>query len=191
MFGIGASLTVASWTDAERITADFSAGSFAIEASVNNQWSSASEMTFSSAGMFPGTVTAAPVFVRTTPDSTTAGSLRLAGNGVSGGASSVANQLLYRVTASTITPAQVQSFTCPNTGTPSGTFVLGSAAEWVVLAENQSANGSQRVNAAAGNVVAYCFQIRLSQSAPSSVQGLSTTHTWVWNAESLSEAGTP
>lgn len=189
VFGCGASMTVAAWTDAEQTTAEFSAGTFAIEASIDGQWGSSREMTFNSAGMFPGTVVAAPVFVRTTPDSTTAGLLRLTGNGASGGAAGIAGQLQYRVTATTLTPTQIAAFSCPNAPGSEGAYVLGTSTTWVALSNIQQAATSQEASSEAGNVIAYCFEVRLSPDAPSDVQGTSTEHTWVWDAQSLSEVG--
>ena len=82
VFGVGATATVAAWTDSETADGSFKAGTFNIELSINDQWTSDNEMTFDSAPMFPGSKVYAPVFVRTSPSTSIDGDLTVKGNGI-------------------------------------------------------------------------------------------------------------
>ena len=68
VLGIGASATVAAWTDTETGSGEFQAGAFLLEANIDGSWSSTRQMTFDAGAMYPGSVVYAPVRLRTSPD---------------------------------------------------------------------------------------------------------------------------
>ncbi|RBP68120.1 putative ribosomally synthesized peptide with SipW-like signal peptide [Brevibacterium sanguinis] len=186
VFGIGSAATMAAWTDTESATGSFTAGRFAIELSVDKSWSNSREMTFNAGGMFPGKVVHAPVFVRTSADTTMKGRISVAGGGVSGTPNALAQSLSYKaVTKSFATAAEAMAAACDDSAFTSGAdYVFGSASSSRPLQTGATGSTQQSLQAAAGSVQLYCFRVELASSAPNSAQGQSATHTWTFTAES-------
>ncbi|WP_404287408.1 SipW-dependent-type signal peptide-containing protein [Glutamicibacter arilaitensis] len=189
VFGIGASATLAAWTDTELTTAEFTAGSFAIEASVNGAWGSSTQMTFSGQNMYPGATAYAPVFIRTTPNSTSDALVTASGAGVTG-STGVGSALQYRTVTTTLAAGGASSYTC-NAGNFSGSaqYVFGSSSTSVSLSGQRTATIKQEAQSGMKNVVAYCFEVQLPLTTPSSAQGTTAMHTWTWNAQSTPLGG--
>src|SRR5690625_2824795 len=82
VLGVGATATVAAWTDQEDAFGEFQAGQFQIEATTDASWQSFDgpyEMEFDAAGMYPGQNMYASVLLRTTPQTTVDGALTVSG----------------------------------------------------------------------------------------------------------------
>lgn len=185
VFGLGASATIAAWTDTENASGDFRAGTFMIEANADGTWNNTRQMTFTSGAMFPGAVTYAPVLLRTTPDTTVAGDLKLSGAPASG-AGAILDSLEYRTVLQPV-PAGSTRPTCGASAFTSGAqYVVGGAGSWQPLATALTAGSTQRLEAAQGTTLQYCFEVRLRATAPNTAQGTSATSTWTWNATSIS-----
>ena len=185
VFGVGAVGTVAAWTDSETADGSFNAGTFDIELSIDGQWTSTNEMTFDTAPMFPGSKVYAPVFVRTSPDTTIGGDLTVKGNGI-GSPNAMANALVYRAVTRTITPEEVEGFTCASGSfSASATYAFGGASGAVGLKFPITSANEPTLEAVGGSVQAYCFEVSLPNDASSDAQGLSASHTWTFDAESV------
>ncbi|WP_186293030.1 SipW-dependent-type signal peptide-containing protein [Brevibacterium aurantiacum] len=187
VFGIGATATLAAWTDTETASGSFEAGRFKIDLSVDKTWSSSREMTFKATGMYPGSTVYAPAYVRTTADTTMKGQIQVAGNGVAGSSSTIAGNLEYRaVTKSFPSAAEAFASACDASafaGSPS--YVFGGGASKQPLRTSATSTSKQTVNSVAGSVQAYCFEVVLPISTPSAAQGTSAAHTWTFDAESV------
>ena len=185
VFGVGATATVAAWTDSETADGSFNAGTFDIELSIDGEWTTTNEMTFDTAPMFPGSKVYAPVFVRTSPDTTIGGDLTVKGNGI-GSPNAMANALVYRAVTRTITPEEVEGFTCASGSfSASATYAFGGASGAVGLKFPITSANEPTLEAVGGSVQAYCFEVSLPNDASSDAQGLSASHTWTFDAESV------
>lgn len=188
VFGIGATATVASWTDTEVADGSFEAGTFNIELSVDGQWSNTREMKFQATSMFPGSKVYAPVFVRTTPGTTMDGALSVSGEGIGGSPTGIGQSLTYRAVTRSI--ATTDGFTCnADSFNASDPFVFGTASARIPLrdpATGKATSGKpQEIKAAGGSVQAYCFEVLLPENTPNSAQGTEADHTWTFDAESI------
>lgn len=175
VLGVGASATVAAWTDQEDASGEFQAGVFGIEANVNGTWNSEGQMQFDSTNMYPGQDVYASVSIRSSPDTTMDGEITVAPSETTG---ALAEHLSYRVAV----PGEDSSPECgPSSFDPSG-------AALVPLSNPPETNDPHEVSSAGQNVVEYCFHVHLDENTPNAMQGESTRHTWVWNATSIDDS---
>lgn len=185
VFGIGAAGTVAAWTDSETADGSFEAGTFNIELAIDGRWTSTNEMTFASAPMFPGSKVYAPVFVRTSPDTTIGGDLTVKGNGI-GSPNAMGNALVYRAVTQEITSGEVDGYACgEGSFTASAIYAFGGASGTVGLKSPITSSNEPVLRAVGGSVRAYCFEVSLPSGASTNAQGQSATHTWTFDAESV------
>lgn len=185
VFGIGVAGTVAAWTDSETADGSFEAGTFNIELAIDGRWTSTNEMTFDTAPMFPGSKVYAPVFVRTSPDTTIGGDLTVKGNGI-GSPNAMGNALVYRAVTQEITGSEVDGYACgEGSFTASATYAFGGASGRVGLKTPATSTNEPTLEAAGASVQAYCFEVSLPSDASSDAQGLSAEHTWTFDAESV------
>lgn len=188
VFGIGAAATVAAWTDTESASGSFEAGTFNIDLSVNGSWDNSSEMTFDASGMYPGSTVYAPVFVRTTPDTTMDGDLRVSNVGASGNTNSIAGYLEYRTVTKSIDPDQMAKFKAGCTAsafTGSSSYVFGSPSAKTPLKTPAAGTGTQNLSKGAGAVRAFCFEVTLPTNTPNGAQGTAASNIWKFDAESV------
>ncbi|GAA1537802.1 hypothetical protein GCM10009691_11280 [Brevibacterium picturae] len=187
VFGIGSAATLAAWTDTEEASGSFEAGTFNIELAVDGSWNNTSEMNFDAAGMYPGSKVYAPVFVRTTPDTTMNGELIVSSAGA-GNSTGIAGSLEYRAVTESIAPGQEGSFSDGCTASAfegSLPFIFGSTGSHEPLLTGGNGDGLQDLNAASGDVRAYCFEVTLPTDTPNDAQGTSAENTWTFGAESV------
>ncbi|WP_166969997.1 SipW-dependent-type signal peptide-containing protein [Brevibacterium atlanticum] len=186
VFGVGSAATVAAWTDSENTEGSFAAGTFDIELSIDSQWTSTNEMTFDAAPMFPGSKVYAPVFVRTSPDTTIGGALTVKGNGI-GSPNAMANALVYRAVTQEITSGEVGGYACDEGRfTGSAAYAFGGASSTVGLKSPITSPNEPTLDSVGGSIQAYCFEVSLPSDASTNAQGQSATHTWTFEAESVS-----
>lgn len=186
VFGIGAAATVAAWTDTESASGSFEAGTFNIDLSVNGSWDNSSEMTFDTSGMYPGSTVYAPVFVRTTPDTSMNGELAVSSAGASGSASGIAGSLEYRAVTTSLAPGEAKGFICAASAfTGSSTYVYGGASTRTPLSTASVGDGKQALDKASGSVRAFCFEVTLPTNTPNDAQGTTASNTWTFDAESV------
>lgn len=181
VFGIGAAATSAAWTDTEQATGSFKAGTFNIDLSVDGtNWNNTSTMTFNATGLYPGSKVYAPVFIRTTPDTSIDGELKVSSGGT-GGTSGIAGSLVYKAVTASYSSG---GFTCNASAFNSGAdYVYGGASTTTNLSDkDHSGAGSRLVGQAGRSVRAYCFEVTLPTTTPSSAQGTSASNTWTFTA---------
>lgn len=185
VLGLGATATIAAWTDTENATGDFQAGAFMIEANADGTWNNTRQMTFNSGSMFPGAVTYAPVMVRTTPDTTVAGDLKVTGTPASGNGA-IISSLEYRAVLQPVPGGTTPRPTCAASAFTAGAqYVFGSSSTWQPMATAITAGTTQRLEAAQGSTLQYCFEVRLRANAPNAAQGTRASTTWTWDATSV------
>ena len=181
VFGIGAAATLAAWTDTEEATGSFKAGTFNIDLSVDgSNWNNTPTMTFNATGMYPGSKVYAPVFIRTTPDTSIDGELKVSSGGT-GGTSGIAGSLVYKAVTASYSSG---GFTCNASAFNSGAdYVYGGASTTTNLSEkDRQGAGSQSVGKTGSSIRAYCFEVTLPTTTPSSAQGTSASNTWTFTA---------
>lgn len=185
VLGLGATATIAAWTDTENATGDFRAGAFMIEANADGTWDNTRQMTFNSGAMFPGAISYAPVRVRTTTDTTVAGDLKVTGTPASGNGA-IINSLEYRAVFQTVPAGGTPAPTCAASAFTTGAqYVFGSSSTWQPMATAVTAGTTQRLEAAQGSTLQYCVQVRLRDTAPNTAQGTRASTTWTWDATSV------
>ncbi|OAV52151.1 SipW-dependent-type signal peptide-containing protein [Enteractinococcus helveticum] len=182
VLGVGATATIAAWTDETYSTAQFEAGAFAIEANVDGTWQSTNTMQFTAEGWFPGESETALVLLRTSPDTTVDGELTVTGQGATGG---LAPHLQYRATGTNLAATEAADFACPATLDSSSGFIFGGQNSYARLAQTAAAGTTHVVAASQADVVAYCFEMRLDPEAPNEAQNTAAEHTWTFYAESI------
>ena len=109
VLGVGATATVAAWTDETFSTGQFQAGSFAIEANIDGTWQSTNTMQFTAQQWFPGHRDTAAVLIRTSPDTTVDGELTVTGQGATG---QLSPYFEYRATTTNLTTTKAEAFNC-------------------------------------------------------------------------------
>lgn len=186
VFGVGATATVAAWTDSENAESSFTAGRFDIEVSVDGKnWTSSPTMTFDAGNMFPGAKAYAKVFVRTSSTTTMNGTVKVSGGGITNPGTTIGASLAYRAVTQSTTTSGMGSVTCTeNSFTGSPTYVLGTASR-IPLKTAITSGSTQSLSKQATSVQAYCFEVVLPETTPNAAQGSTATHTWTWNAESV------
>lgn len=190
VLGVGATMTLASWTDTEFATGSFATSRFDTQSSIDNSaWADntsapGATITFAGTGMSPDTHRYGYVLIRGKANSV-AGTLTFAAPTVTNGGTDVTPflgaALQYRAVA--ITSAGCSSTTF-STGTP--TYIVGTSSTYASL----SAAGSTGValpaaTASAGAPAGYCFDVYLPAGADTLLQGKSVTVTWNVTATSV------
>lgn len=184
VLGVGATATLASWTDSENADGTFDAGSFGVELSVDGSWGNTREMTFQADSMYPGATVYAAVFVRTTATTTIDGQLTVSGGGI-GNPNSLAAALTYRTVTRSITTDGIPTFACDESAFSGGAEdIFDGPPAGSELSVATSASVKQELAAAGASVQAYCFAVTLPEDASNGAQGQSAKHTWTFDAES-------
>lgn len=188
VLGIGASVTIASWTDQEFGTGTFEAGSFEIEINTDGSWVNSESMQFEATNMFPGDRAYARVLARTTEPTTYDGALRVTGEGSS---DTLTPHLAYRaIAANGLTIEESDNFSCgPDdfTSEPSE-YVFGGPDTFLPMNTAHDENNTEEGIRIAGNgqdIAAYCFEVELAPDTPNSAQSSGANHQWTWEAESI------
>jgi predicted ribosomally synthesized peptide with SipW-like signal peptide len=182
VFGIGSAATVAAWTDSENAEGSFTAGQFDIMLSVDgSDWTSNRTMTFNAGSMFPGAKVYAPVFVKTSDETTIGGNVKVSGGGTDE-SNALGDALTYRAVTQSIDP-DVDYECNSDSFTGAGASVFSGAN----LKEAVESPSEQTLKPSGDNIQAYCFEVTLSQEADNAAQGQTATHTWTWHAESVAE----
>jgi predicted ribosomally synthesized peptide with SipW-like signal peptide len=186
VLGVGAAVTLAAWNDSEFAKETFTAGSFNLQGSASGAVGSytdhatadgAVDLVFSDvfSNLAPGDTAYAPYWLRLDSNSTVNGSLTLGGVSVSETGGSNADAISYRITEVT------DGETCGKDETPDTAVASGldlntepAGAETISLVAN--AAGTE------GTAVQLC--IAVTAAADTFEQGVVTTATWQFDAES-------
>lgn len=185
VLGVGAAVTLASWTDQAYVDATFGTSSFNIQVDTQGggeAWveadteAAASDLVFSVGveALVPGGTVYAPVSLQTDPSGSVAGTVTLEGARPGSGA----DQALFDALTYTVTELE-QGATCADGavgGTPlvAGRLTDGSAPDAIALA----ADGGDRAD--------LCFAVTLPPEASSNtdLQGVTTSALWRFAATS-------
>ncbi|MFD6053649.1 SipW-dependent-type signal peptide-containing protein [Agromyces sp. NPDC060279] len=178
VLGVGATATLAAWNDAEVGTGGFSASVFVSEAkdTASSSYAQTSDaapatLTFAVAGLSPSATATAGLDVRTTAATTVDGQAVLTAI-AAGGAGTLTAQLDYKVAV------------LAGTGTACSDSTIYTDATFTDTTAAVPAGKSAAITKAAGNVVRFCFQVRMKPTAPSTIQGQSGTLKWTVTATS-------
>lgn len=186
VLGVGATLTLAAWTDTETARGTFTASTFGIVGSASatgpasagsyaeNTSALPAALTFSApfGAMSPGTTVYSRFAVKTTAATGVTGKVSLAAD--SGNGAGLGNYLTYGV------KIIADSSACNAT-----TYAAGASAG--VDAPKALTVGStvqQNLAVAGGTPVVYCFAVTLPPGTTNAAQGSSVTATWTFTATS-------
>lgn len=190
VLGVGATMTLASWTDQEFATGSFSASRFDTQSSIDNSaWADntsapGATISFSGSGMSPDTHRYGYVLIRTKANSV-GGTLTFAApavtNGVTDTTPFLGAALQYRAVAITGAACSASSFT----GSP--TWIVGGTSSYASLATAGSTGVALAAATATlpGAASGYCFDVYLPSGADTALQGKSATVTWTVTATSV------
>ena len=177
VLGVGATMTLASWTDSEYATGSFAASTFNTESStVAGVWASntsapGASLAFNATAMSPSVSQYAWVNIRTTAASTVGGTITLASSTTSG---TLVPVLEYRAvrTAATSTPCDTTAFT--------GTYIAGSASTYLAVTTVSASPVGSAITSPSGEL-RYCFEVRVQAGAANTYQGGTGTVTWLFS----------
>lgn len=180
VLGVGATVTLASWTDNEYASGSFAASVFSTESStVAGVWSSnrsapGASLAFSASGMSPTVSFYAWLNIRTSAASNVAGTVRLTAATPSG---TLADVLQYRAvrTATSSSSCDASAFT----GSP--TYIAGGASSYLAVTTVPASPVVSAISAPSGEL-RFCFEVQVQSGAANSYQGTSATVTWLFSA---------
>ena len=187
VFGVGAAVTLAAWTDREYGTGTFTASTFDTEstsAATSTGWASnatapGATLAFNATGMSPGSLQYATLNVRTTLTTNVAGTVVLTSAATTGTLPAVLEYRAIR-TPATSTTCNAAAFTAGSAyaaGSNTPTYQSSTTVPAVPLSSSlPAANGEIR----------YCFEVRMAPTATTSYQGATGTITWLFTATSVS-----
>lgn len=172
VFGVGAAVTLAAWTDQEHASSTFTAGSFSIVGAADgvtftdHPTAPGATLTFVVAptALAPGSTVYALYSVKTAATSV-AGNIQLTADAAN--SAGLGAYLTYGVT-------RIAGTTCS-----AATFGGGTVAVATGSALTTGAAGSVAVSAAGASVVNYCFAVTLPVGAPNAAQGTTLTGHWI------------
>lgn len=189
VLGVGATLTLASWTDQEHSKATFTTSYFGILGSTSNEVpvppgsfldhpsGSPAVLAFSApvGTMSPNTTVYARFAIKTTAPSNVTGKITLAGAAAAD--SGLGPYLRYGVKV-------IPSGSLCN----AASFDAVVATSEVMVPPNSALNVAGTLTPTVGingsNSVAFCFAVTLPQETPNAAQGLTSTPVWVFTATS-------
>ncbi|MFF2316409.1 SipW-dependent-type signal peptide-containing protein [Arthrobacter sp. NPDC058097] len=180
VLGVGASVTLASWTDSEYAAGTFTASTFRLESSTGSStlWKDGTaddaSIVVSAAGLSPEASKYASLKIRTTAASTAGGNVSLTSSTPVGDLSPV---LEYRVV--------LAAATCDSSAfTSAATFIAGSSSTYQPITSVPSPAVTSPISSGSGNELQYCFDVRIKAGADNSFQGKSATVTWLFTGTS-------
>lgn len=189
VLGVGGSVTVAAWTDGTFAQGSFGTSVFDVESNVSKPYSAAapwsdaatapgSTLVFSATAMSPNVSFYAPIGIRGKVNST--GGTIAVQIPVVTGSTALSSAMQYRV---------VRSATCAaDAFTAGAAYVVGSASTYSSLTAGQNSGVVTSVAAATSSSVGaatqFCLEVRLPTGAPNTLQGLTATVSWRFDAVS-------
>ncbi|MCU1634866.1 MAG: hypothetical protein JWQ68_105 [Cryobacterium sp.] len=189
VFGVGATVTLASWNDKDVADATFTAGRFGIvgnattapESFIDHTVTTPAALAFSLAptAMVPGTVTYALYSVKTISGGV-AGNLTVSANPANAALTNLGHYLTYSVRT-------IAGTTCS-----SATFAAAGSVEVIPAGSKLDVGSVTPVAIAAdGGQINYCFQVTLPTSTIDDAQGKAVTAVWTITAEAAAPAPAP
>lgn len=172
VFGLAAGLTVASWTDAERVGATFTASTFDLQSSLQGAaFTNSPTVTGNVTGLYPGSLAYLSLKVKTAAVST-AGTVSLSAAANSTGLDAV---LRYRIIRNAPT-CNASAYT----GSP--TFVVGGAGPaYQQVNAALAATPGLALTANAGSEIDYCIELGMPATGVSQITYAGASGTVTWN----------
>jgi predicted ribosomally synthesized peptide with SipW-like signal peptide len=178
VLGVGATVTLAAWNDAETAAGQFGASVFATEsrgsgdAGFGDHGTAPASLTFSGGAMSPGSLRYVWLDVRTTAATTVGGTAVLSAVATTND-SGIASALRYKVVAIA-------------GGASCDAAAIGSAPQLTMSQVPSAPALGATLAAAGGSTARFCFEVQLPAGSPSSLQGKSATFTWTVTSTSSS-----
>jgi predicted ribosomally synthesized peptide with SipW-like signal peptide len=168
VFGLGAGLTVASWTDAEFTRSTFTASAFGVQTSLNGAaFTTSSTISASASGLYPSaTLTSGRQYVSLrvqTTAASVAGTVRLSATAATG---ALAPVLQYRIVLATTCTAAAF------TGSP--TYVVGGASTYQAASSALALTSPLSLAAAAGTGRDFCLEFSIPTGSSQATYGGAT-----------------
>jgi predicted ribosomally synthesized peptide with SipW-like signal peptide len=171
VLGVGATMTLAAWTDSENATATLTAGTFSLVGSTNGTTFSEHPdapgaslvFTLSPTALTPGLTVYSLYSVKTAATSVAGTSTLTADAGNSAG---LGAYLSYGVTAIAGTTCSSSTYSAGTAIVPTGSALTAGAA------------AGQAVDEAGASVINYCLAVTLPLTVPNAAQGTSLTARW-------------
>jgi predicted ribosomally synthesized peptide with SipW-like signal peptide len=173
VLGLGAGLTVASWTNAEYVKGTFTASSFDLQtSSQGGAYTGATSLTGNVTGLYPGSLAYIALKVKTAAVSA-AGTVSLSAAANSTGLAAV---LRYRI-VQTLAACTASSFTVPS---PSASWVTGGGTSaYQQVSAALAATPGLAVGANASSEVGYCIELGMPSTGVAQANaGTSGVPTW-------------
>jgi len=171
VLGLAAGLTVASWTDAERVGATFTASSFDLQSSLQGAaYTSASSVSASVTGVYPGSPAYISLKVKTAAASI-AGTVSLSAAANSTALDAV---LRYRI-VKTLGTCDATAFT----GSP--VYVVGGASSYQQVGSALAPTAGGALAANAGSEAAFCIELGIPPTGVPQAGNEGTSGTVTWN----------
>lgn len=183
VLGVGATATLAAWTDEETTTGNFTTGQFGLESNTSgSDWESTETIHFENTALAPGHSVYAPVVLRLSPDTTVDGDITVSGQGETDGLNAA---LGFR--AVTVEPvADVTEMNCSaETFDAYDSYVFEENGEYVSMSGEANAPTTQHLPAGEAETVAYCFEVQLDPEATNDTQQLTADYSWTFHAQSV------
>lgn len=188
VLGVGASVTLASWTDSEQAAGTFTASTFRLESSTEStDWRDSPSATgailvVGATGLSPGASEYSWLNIRTSPGSTVGGTVALTSSTSAGGlspAGDLTSALEYRAV---LTGAETTCDATTFSGTPA--YVAGSSSVYLPVSAVQPTAVVSPIAEAGKTPLRYCFDVRIKPLADNSFQGKGATLTWLFTGTS-------
>ena len=172
VFGLAAGLTVASWTDAERVGATFTASSFDLQSSLQGAtFTNVAAVSGNVTGLYPGSLAYISLKVKTAAVST-AGTVSLS---AAANSTSLDAVLRYRIIRNAPT-CNATAFA----GSP--VYVVGSAVPaYQQVSTALAATPGLALTANAGSEIDYCIELGMPATGVSQVTYAGTSGIVTWN----------
>ncbi len=183
VLGVGATATLAAWTDGEYGTGSFTASVFGTESqTASSSWAShtpsgnAATLAFNATAMSPTVSFYAWIDIRTTSTTNVDGTVALTGSSNNSGA--LLPALEYRAVRTASTTCDATAFS----GSP--TWIVGPSYLAITSVPGSPVLSTITVPSGATPELRFCFEARIQSGASNSYQGTSGTVTWEFTAMS-------
>ncbi|RAM35868.1 SipW-dependent-type signal peptide-containing protein [Arthrobacter globiformis] len=188
VLGLGASVTLASWSDPEYAAGTFTASTFRLQSSTNNTgWRDSpsvadASLVVGATGLSPGASEYAWLNIRTSPESTVGGTVALTSSTSVGGLSPVGDLTLALEYRAVLTAAETTCDAAAFAGTPR--YVAGSSSAYLPVTAVEPTPVPTPVADGGKAPLRYCFDVRIKPFTDTSYQGKGATVTWFFTGTS-------
>ena len=182
VLGLGSAVTLAAWYDNELAQGSFTASTFSTQSRAQggewgNHASNPVTLTFNANAMSPDISRYASFDVRTTAEANVNGKVWLSSAALGGGA--LGPYLRYRAVL-------LDAGSCGDTAFGAGaTYIAGGPSAYLNAGQVPASPVEVTVAKSAAQTRTFCFDVKVDQSAPNSMQGEAGSVTWTFEAASV------